>query len=285
MSLLSGISSAVGIAQGIGSFFGSGGGDDYHQLNHRKQRETDFGWDKRVARDLPQHQRWGFEKAGINPQTGMGVAPPSHGYTPTFGSNRLEGLAAASETLLGIEALELQRAELEQETERLQEQSEDLKLSTPGNQIQRRTRPNAPDSRPDNSDADTDGSAVDSLGSLGEHVAPGREVKVQHFESGPGLTEINNRATFGPVVVPGADGEPWGVDELATGVVFGFPQVAANAGGAIKERFQKRKHDKAWERWVGNEKRAKDPKAKKRAETERKKLDEFLRRNHMTGAN
>lgn len=58
--------------------------------------------------------------------------------------------------------------------------------------------------------------------------APGFKIKKDEIVRSPGVFEIQNRATGGlPVTIPG-EGEPWGVDELATAVVVGAPQVADN---------------------------------------------------------
>lgn len=67
------------------------------------------------------------------------------------------------------------------------------------------------------------GGSVDSLGATSD-VAPGRDVEVSPYTSGSGLTEINNRFTNG-IVVPGSDGEPWGIDEVATYLAVGVPQM------------------------------------------------------------
>lgn len=57
-------------------------------------------------------------------------------------------------------------------------------------------------------------------------VASDREQQDMPVSSGPGLTVIQNDL-LGPegLVVPGADGEPWGVDEVATAVIAGIPQL------------------------------------------------------------
>lgn len=63
---------------------------------------------------------------------------------------------------------------------------------------------------------------------LGKIIAPGREQQSMPVTDGPGVTILENAGTFGPVVIPGADGEPWGIDEVATAVVVGGPQVMYN---------------------------------------------------------
>lgn len=62
-----------------------------------------------------------------------------------------------------------------------------------------------------------------------------RELEIMPMGDGPGITRISNPLTGGnPIYVPGADGEPWGIDEVLTGVIFGVPQVPA---AAANERF------------------------------------------------
>uniref|UniRef100_UPI0025F93377 hypothetical protein n=1 Tax=uncultured Sphingomonas sp. TaxID=158754 RepID=UPI0025F93377 len=59
-------------------------------------------------------------------------------------------------------------------------------------------------------------------------VAPGRKQEIDPVINSPGVFEIQNKATLGmPVTIPG-EGEPWGVDELATAVVVGVPQIVGN---------------------------------------------------------
>ena len=44
-------------------------------------------------------------------------------------------------------------------------------------------------------------------------IAPGREVDVLPVPNSPGVFEVDNAATGGPITIPG-DTEPWGIDEL-----------------------------------------------------------------------
>ena len=75
--------------------------------------------------------------------------------------------------------------------------------------------------------------------SQGENpVAPGRKDDVAPLTNSPGVFEIQNSWTGGkPVTIPG-EGEPWGIDELATAAVFGLPQMGWNRlqGGDAKEK-------------------------------------------------
>ena len=83
---------------------------------------------------------------------------------------------------------------------------------------------------------DRDGMAVlrprirpdaDRLGAAVEKVAGGRETEVLPVVSGPGVAEIHNDMT-GPILLPGNDGEPMGLDELVPAIVLGAPQVVKN---------------------------------------------------------
>ena len=78
--------------------------------------------------------------------------------------------------------------------------------------------------------------------SQGENpVAPGRKDDVAPLTNAPGVFEIENDWTGGkPITLPG-EGEPWGIDELATAAVFGLPQMGWNRiqGGDAKEKRQR----------------------------------------------
>ncbi|CAD0186694.1 hypothetical protein RUESEDTHA_03604 [Ruegeria sp. THAF57] len=95
-----------------------------------------------MADYLPANQRRGMERAGLNPLLAAGapVAPPvaGHNFTPFMSGSNLNGLSAASDTLLGLEALKQQKAELELEKQRLEKQTEDLKIKEPDGGIYQR---------------------------------------------------------------------------------------------------------------------------------------------------
>ena len=78
--------------------------------------------------------------------------------------------------------------------------------------------------------------------SQGENpVAPGRKDDIAPLTNSPGVFEIQNSWTGGkPVTIPG-EGEPWGIDELATAAVFGLPQMGWNRlqGGDAKEKRER----------------------------------------------
>lgn len=77
---------------------------------------------------------------------------------------------------------------------------------------------------------------------------PYHERKVEKLSNTGGVIEIQNTWTGGEAVsIPGDGGEPWGVDELATAVIIGAPQVAGSAinravfGGKRVDRWVKEK--------------------------------------------
>lgn len=64
--------------------------------------------------------------------------------------------------------------------------------------------------------------------SAGENiVAPGRKEDIAPLTNSPGVFEMENTLTGGPITLPG-EGEPWGIDELLTAGLIGIPQVLGN---------------------------------------------------------
>ncbi|MCG7521519.1 hypothetical protein MHN28_17810 [Ruegeria sp. Ofav3-42] len=72
-------------------------------------------------------------------------------------------------------------------------------------------------------------------------IAPGREVEKTKYSSGPGFTEISNR--LGTMVVPGADGEPWGIDEVITAAAAVPFNAAYWAGQKIGNFLDNRRYN------------------------------------------
>lgn len=60
-------------------------------------------------------------------------------------------------------------------------------------------------------------------------IAPDREIERDPIISSAGVFEIDNKVTGGPITIVG-EGEPWGIDEAATAILMGGPQVAYNWG-------------------------------------------------------
>ena len=77
---------------------------------------------------------------------------------------------------------------------------------------------------------------------------------------------MENAITGGPVVIPG-EGEPWGVDELATAAVVGVPQIIYNVT-AEQEKASRDAAAKAQDKALAElerEARERDKKIKPRA--------------------
>ena len=225
-------------------------------LGASKSRKTSAAmWLIDGLNNLPSGIRRNAEEAGFNPLAfvGPGVGTGAQ-YQPIMGNGIAQAGAAIGDYLSEEAALRRQRSELEQENQRLNELVHEttLKEEVPGiygskNAVQNNRRDSS--DRVDIRRGDT--SDDQHLGASGSVVAPGREIEVAPFTSSSGLTEINNAATLGPVVVPGDDGEPWGIDELLTAAIFSVPQLGVNAGKRIgeylDERAQQRRFDRLYQ--------------------------------------
>lgn len=79
-----------------------------------------------------------------------------------------------------------------------------------------------------------------SRGMAANPIAGDREVERAKLTNSPGVYEIENAITNGPVTIPG-DGEPMGIDEVATAAIFGLPQIAYNTwfGKGAKAKWEK----------------------------------------------
>lgn len=72
-------------------------------------------------------------------------------------------------------------------------------------------------------------SSNNELGTTPNPITLGRETQVIPTANSAGVFEIENKITGGkPITVPG-DSEPWGIDELATALIVGLPQVMDNS--------------------------------------------------------
>lgn len=79
-------------------------------------------------------------------------------------------------------------------------------------------------------------------GATANPIAPDRKKDVTELTNSPGVFEVQNKVTGGkPITIPG-DGEPWGIDELATAAIVGAPQVFDNlvSDKPITQRFEER---------------------------------------------
>jgi hypothetical protein len=68
-----------------------------------------------------------------------------------------------------------------------------------------------------------------AIGSSGPVVAKGRNVQVDPVVSMPGLMEIQNDWTGGPIILPGSDGDILDLGQWPTLLFLGGPQVLGNA--------------------------------------------------------
>jgi hypothetical protein len=84
------------------------------------------------------------------------------------------------------------------------------------------------------------GKTIDKSSSV---YAPGRKVDKTDLVNSPGVFQIENAITHGPVTMPG-EGEPLGIDELATMLIIGGPQAAGN--WANKKLFDGKRVDNWW---------------------------------------
>ncbi len=226
-----------GIIGGVASLIGgSKAASDQSRENERSRSyaTSSSKRDKRYYR--PNKIRRRYQNAGFNPLLGLGGA--QHGSTPvSYAPVMVNGIAEAGQSFAHAAEAAID-AKKDKEVQDLQKQNEDLQSEL----NDARLRPEVPGIYGDRQNGSTvkgDGRGVqavaglvpsgDDLGLSGGLVAPGRDLKVDEFTSSPGLFEVNNRGTAGPVVLPG-DSEPWGVDELATALVLGAPQVSYNYG-------------------------------------------------------
>lgn len=79
--------------------------------------------------------------------------------------------------------------------------------------------------------------------SMANPIAPGRKKEVDPLTNSPGVFEIENSVTGGPITLPG-DGEPWGADEALTGLAFGGPQIVRNHSRNVTSEVRKGLSDK-----------------------------------------
>lgn len=208
-------------------------------------------------RNSPEGIRANAEAAGFNP---LVFAGPGTGtgaqYAPVFGNEYAQAGALISDAFAQEEALKIQRSELELQNKRLEEIVKQTTLT-----------PDVPGIYGGRNDGGSSRNSLPVAGRMGGQsgaggtswVAPGRDVEVSPYSSGAGLTEINNVLTPGAgIVVPGSDGEPWGIDEVATAVVAGAPQVVYQYGKTFGETRDQAKADRLMDEWFRRV-REKDP--------------------------
>lgn len=201
---------------------------------NNKQRNKEIGMSD------PAYIRQRAEAAGFNPLLFTNQAFQNSSNVPTFGSALADAGHFLGEGLLRNQEMKGEQAlritELQQQNERLTELMRRTTLNPRSRSVYEANNGNA-NSSSNNSTAPV-GSIVGSTGSL---FAPDRAVESVAYTSGTGLTEIDNaftRMTGGPIVVPGSDGEPLGVEELATLVTVGIPmREGGRLAGAFDDWF------------------------------------------------
>lgn len=223
----------------------------------RQSRDRQREIEQNTKLQDPVYRRERLEAAGLNPATHFGATggSVSPGYAPMMGQAIADAGALLASGIDSQQHLRLEKTRLEQEKAALDKALKSTVIRPTVGGIYQQRRQNDPlevDRRNTGSaSVDSDSDLVSDadrvshgFGDAVETKAPGRSLEVAPNTSGPGITEINNSYT-GPIAVPGSDGEPWGIDELATGLVFGIPQVTYNAGKRLgnyldEVRFRKK---------------------------------------------
>ncbi|WP_371168641.1 hypothetical protein [Aliiroseovarius sp. 2305UL8-7] len=218
-----------------------------------------------------------YEKGGFNPLlavsggmggVGGGVSSGQASFAPFSGNGAAiggmiaQGIAGIGDTINASNQLSMQKAQLDMEADRLNMLAKNLSLTPPvagiyggvsGNTGQSRQMVSGGLSgqRVGNGLSPSGGNGASGTIGTTAHVAPGREVESQPYSSGSMLTEISNKYTDmlgGPLVVPGSDGEPMGIDEVLTVAVTAPWQLAYRAGTKARENIDKYRSRKQQER-------------------------------------
>lgn len=238
MSILAGVGSILG---GLGGLFGS-----------KKPQKVDIA-------DNIRDQAWGArqaaEKFGFNPLTMLQYGNPAGaGFVPQGGTPPLASVAAITGGLADINDVTSgdkarRDAAEELQNDLLRVQIDKLRagvVASPvaATAVQSVSPAPSPLGRRADVQATANTAMVPAKFSVGENpIAPGRKVDTAPLVNSPGVFEMENELTpFGPITIPG-EGEPWGIDELATGLVVGVPQVV---GGALDATSQAVK-DRLWD--------------------------------------
>jgi hypothetical protein len=161
-----------------------------------------------------------YYAAGINPRLAFANGNPyqMQPFQSNFSQNLLQAQSTAMQDDREGQALELEKQKLQQQQKLLQKERERSRLAS--------QRPSVFESQ--TNDYSINQSLSSNAPRLRHFVGDNVEIKQEEASIGTGLISIDNKLTGGEIILPGADGEPWGVDELATAVVVGAPQVFAN---------------------------------------------------------
>jgi len=240
-----------------------------HQRNVKnyKRSRKDFLKDdkrnrKRYLRDIrkgPERQRAAAERAGFNPLSVAGVGPQNNqasaltagatqsagGYAPLSSANMLTdtiesigsiftGEAAREQSVLQLEEdlakLELEKLAALQVVPKMAETANPTVIPKPI-KIPKMTDGLTPEQI---RQGITINPRTGQMNKPTQWWNPTGENEVIPAMTTTGGTTVDNKLTGGPISFPGND-EPWGVDELATAVVVGGPQVVYNYGGKARD--------------------------------------------------
>lgn len=190
---------------------------------------------KELRMSDPAYIRQRAEAAGFNPLLFTNQAFQNSSNVPTFGSALADAGHFLGEGLLRNQEMKSEQAlritELQQQNERLTELMRRTTLNPQSRSIYGANNGNA-----DTATRNSTAPVGDVVGSTASIYAPDRSVESVAYTSGTGLTEIDNaftRITGGPIVVPGSDGEPLGIDELSTLATVGIPMREGFRAGKI----------------------------------------------------
>lgn len=223
----------------------------------RKERSNSI---KDTIESLPR-LRQSAEKAGFNPLTalmatgGAGFNNIASGAAPLASIQAISGaVQGAADVFTGKKAEDDNRQRVIDDLNSIQ--LERAKAGKAGMVVERtfeRSRPSA--TMPVSGTAPRLGkqaaekpnvtfSNVNKDGLSANPVAPGREMEVMPLPNSPGVFEMENTMTNGPITLPG-DGEPWGIDEVLTAVTVGGPQILWNQGKKAFEHWNSPKEKEA----------------------------------------
>lgn len=212
----------------IGGIVSSVAGGLLKRRDAKKERQRSLGDDAMRFVRL----REGAEAAGFNPLTaleyGGTIASHPSGVAPLASHQALRGVVqSVSDKVTG-------RAERERVRDQLEIDLAKVRLDQAIAEVQaarvpalgRASRVSAIGRLTGSGPLSTrTGDAIDPRNT--NPIAGNRKKEILELPNTPGVFEIENAVTGGPVTIPG-DSEPWGIDELATAVIVGGPQVVAN---------------------------------------------------------
>lgn len=228
------ISAGLGIATGIKGLFSS-------KPKAPKERSPRDGILSQAQGAREAADQYGFNPlTTLNAGAGQGFIMTGGGGTPVLASIDAitSGLAGVDDILSGDQARRRAADQLELDMARLKldQARSGVMVATPprtvASGVGSGTSPLGP--RTQTAAQSNTRSAPTAFGPK-PAWATGRQLDVAPVTNSPGVFEMQNPVTGGkPITIPG-EGEPWGIDELATAVVVGAPQIAYNGIQTIRE--------------------------------------------------